>query len=44
MNCEECGKECEELFSKTKFNGNMDTRDLCKECFVKVHEEEFQNE
>lgn len=41
LNCQECGKDVDELFSKSAFKGNKETRSFCKECYSIVHEEEF---
>ena len=39
--CEKCKKETEFLYSKTKYNGNIDVRDLCIKCYEEIHEESF---
>lgn len=41
MTCENCGKPCEKLYGKTKYNGNKDTRMMCLKCYEKEHGEEF---
>lgn len=41
MNCEVCGKETDTLYSKTKYNQNQETRDMCLDCYEEIHEEEF---
>ena len=41
MECEVCGKECEQLFGKTKYSGNQDDRMMCTDCYKKVHGEDF---
>tara|TARA_R110000868_G_C10973188_1_gene771574 strand:+ start:100370 stop:100507 length:138 start_codon:yes stop_codon:yes gene_type:complete len=40
LKCEICGKDCEELTAKGPYNGNIDTRDMCDVCFVKVFDEQ----
>lgn len=40
MTCEVCGKEdCEQLTSKSKYNGQTENREMCDECFEEVHGE-----
>lgn len=44
MVCENCKKEFEELYSKTQYNNNTDTRYLCLECYKEVHREDFHGD
>ena len=41
LECEECGKDVECLFSKSAYQGNKETRDFCIDCYKLIHEEEF---
>jgi len=36
MNCDNCGKEVEELFGDGLFNGNKDDGWYCEDCYEKL--------
>lgn len=39
MNCDKCGKDCDELTKKPAYNGNKDTGWYCEDCYKEQHNE-----
>lgn len=44
LECEVCGKETNVLYKRTQYNGNLELREACSDCYKKIHQEDFNEQ